>query len=636
MRELNRIILLLTVFVMVVSCSASLANAAGSKKSKITISNSNKTTVKKFVKLAGKSDSITVTVKTKYKTKKAVKANSLKLLKKLIKSAGKKNSKYKYSYKYKSVKKKNAVYTVKVKKVTKTTDKKTEDPSDTSDPSKDKTNVSKYDISKIIERVELHEVLYGFYVPYPQKQIGYRGEALTPSVDVIFKDGFEFSWRSMKKMGDIYYDSHDNPYTLKYSFSNNINVGTATITIVGSDGFTGTYKTTFEIIKKQHYFNLESYNMNLDTSETAQIKISDALGKVTFVSRDENVCKVDKNGTITPIAYGRTYVTVSEEGDANHIPYTCDVAIDVYNSDIVIPDPKDVFYNELQVDRNDDGTVRFMNHLNYGIKPEKALALIKQGRLKISAVDVTPKALKKALTDVGIPYEDPGVKIVDESTLKYEVAYGVCNRMVKIVEEYDGHLLSAFYLFTPKSSARDYEIFATVRKKVEAKLWTDDMTNYEKIKAIADYINYTTHYDTMEKEANPELWANFSIDDRMYYNEAGLTKCDAAMRCIMQLQGGFAQCTVVDSISRYFAQEDLGLKYVYNNGTFMAGEGVYIGVGTESSALSPGSHTTLFYRDASYTADQKYGYAIDSQGLMDMHGSCSEAGCRTHLIDLSE
>ena len=57
--------------------------------------------------------------------------------------------------------------------------------------------------------------------------------------------------------------------------------------------------------------------------------------------------------------------------------------------------------------------------------------------------------------------------------------------------------------------------YAMVRHKIEDALWTDDMTTLEKLCAIADYINQTTHYpftDTVTKEYNPTFREKWSID----------------------------------------------------------------------------------------------------------------------------
>lgn len=215
-------------------------------------------------------------------------------------------------------------------------------------------------------------------------------------------------------------------------------------------------------------------------------------------------------------------------------------------------------------------------------------------------------------------------------------------RVIKITAKRADIVLDTIYLTassyydhaTYSYAPQDLELYAAVRHKIEDALWTDDMTTPEKLGAIADYINQTTHYpftDTVTKEYNPTFWENWSIDDKMLYYGVG---SDPILNRTMDFQGGIVTCQATSIIERV-ATEDLGLPYLYDaaSDTVLDGEGVWVGMGSYSTNPFAPYHETLWYKDA----DERK-YPIDAQGAEYSHesgkASCEEHGCREHLISL--
>jgi hypothetical protein len=107
-----------------------------------------------------------------------------------------------------------------------------------------------------------------------------------------------------------------------------------------------------------------------------------------------------------------------------------------------------------------------------------------------------------------------------------EIEAGAGVRVIKLTAKKDGVVLGYVYLGSSgynserEYSAFDLNLYKQVRERVEAKIWTDQMSNLEKIEAMAEYINETTHYPNMEitsKEYNPTLWNDWSVDGKQLF-----------------------------------------------------------------------------------------------------------------------
>ena len=124
----------------------------------------------------------------------------------------------------------------------------------------------------------------------------------------------------------------------------------------------------------------------------------------------------------------------------------------------------------------------------------------------------------------------------------------------------------------------------------KVKAYVDDMTNLQKLYALANYINNTTHYPgagCTKKDINPTFYNDFSVDGigLFYYLFPMPT-----LNRVMDLQGGITTCIGVTVVQRA-ATEDLKLPYLYDSSTKTVadGEGVWLAVGSASSNPSVGS-----------------------------------------------
>ena len=121
----------------------------------------------------------------------------------------------------------------------------------------------------------------------------YSGKARKPAVTVTYND-------------EVLVKGID--YTVKYS--DNINPGTATVTIKGKGGYSGTVKKTFKI--KENGLWLETTAGLLFVDETYQIVPKGATGTVSYSTGDKSVAEVDANGLVRAKSAGTATITVSD------------------------------------------------------------------------------------------------------------------------------------------------------------------------------------------------------------------------------------------------------------------------------------------------------------------------------------
>ncbi len=217
------------------------------------------------------------------------------------------------------------------------------------------------------------------------------------------------------------------------------------------------------------------------------------------------------------------------------------------------------------------------------------------------------------------------------SQCKLTVTAGAGVRVCRLDAYRDGVLYDTMYVaakpYDEAGNLLDTELYTKVRRNVEQKLWTDDMSNYDKLDALADYISTTAHYPKYkctQKEVNPTLWDSFAVDDvALYYDMFNMPVLNRAMA----LRGGIITCVAVDIVCAA-AEEDLGLKYLYDKATdtVAEGEGVWLAIGSASTNPGAGAHESLAYKNA--YGDIVY---IDAQG-MHANNSCEAHGCLNKVI----
>ena len=139
----------------------------------------------------------------------------------------------------------------------------------------------------------------------------YNGSGHTP--DPVVKDG---TTQLVK----------DRDYTLSYN--NNVNAGTASVTITGKGIYTGSKTVNFKIDKASYGVSLVT--TNADFSLFAKGDLHDFLigsysGTPTFTSSDLNVIKVNADGTYEVVGMGKATIRVSIPGGNNYYDFNAGV-----------------------------------------------------------------------------------------------------------------------------------------------------------------------------------------------------------------------------------------------------------------------------------------------------------------------
>ncbi len=103
----------------------------------------------------------------------------------------------------------------------------------------------------------------------------------------------------------------------RVGYSNNTNVGTASVIIKGLGSYSGTVTKTFVINKAKQKIKINILAAQVIVGKTVVIKAS-GYGTISYRSDDSSIAKVDGSGTVTGIAPGTTDITVRAEGGRNH------------------------------------------------------------------------------------------------------------------------------------------------------------------------------------------------------------------------------------------------------------------------------------------------------------------------------
>ncbi|MDO4977829.1 MAG: Ig-like domain-containing protein [Eubacteriales bacterium] len=111
-------------------------------------------------------------------------------------------------------------------------------------------------------------------------------------------------------------------------YSDNINVGTGTVTITGIGDYTGTVSKTFTITKASQTLNVSPSSMALTVGDSQSI-IASGTGNITYSSSNTTVATVDANGLVKALAAGSASITVRAAGDSNHDTASTSVSVSV-------------------------------------------------------------------------------------------------------------------------------------------------------------------------------------------------------------------------------------------------------------------------------------------------------------------
>ena len=652
MKKSRRAMAILLAFMLILGMTCNdtfVSNAKGKKYVKsvkvaksVTVNAKKSKTVKVTVKVANKaSKAMTVKVKNKKIAKASYNAKKGKLT---IKGLKKGKTTVTLTTKAKNKKGK------KIKKVVKITVKKASSKSSKSSSTK-KTNETKeddgrIDISSKDFTIKLYSDIHSYHYDSELEKHDYDGKAFEP-LAILFN-----------KNERVYEEGN-----YKVSYKNNKNAGTATVILTGIGKYKGTKKKTFKIEKVSNFCTKKNFKNKMYVGDSYTLKYTGLYGSRKFYSMNEKVATISDDGVIKAVSTGYVEFYADASGDNNHTSvekyfigecYVVRSTASKYGFSINSWSGNYNYYKVKNCSRNDDGTATLAIAFNCDAEEEW---IDKNVTFKVT--NVTPKGIKKIFKDMGYPEtkigepkitsheisyygytEDVICPINSEGQIDYStqavsgkriaVDVGIDIRIIRVDAFSNGKLLDSAYVYAASAAAED-KLYEDVRHKVEKKIWTDDMTNHEKLSAMAGYINSTCHYPgtgCTNKKKNPALLDKYGVDGKdLFYFMCN----DVRMNRIIDMQGGIITCQA-SSIISVTATDDLKLPWLYDKktDTIAEGEGVWVGLGEYSSAPQNPGHESLIYQDANGKRT-----FIDAQGMM-TETPCSEHGCEKNIVSLAD
>ena len=485
----------------------------------------------------------------------------------------------------------------------------------------------------------------------------YDGQAKCPEISVIADSGENLV--------------QGTDFTVSYE--NNVNAGTALVRVKGVGRYTGELTETFEIDKampKMAYYGEEEaivgQPLPIVFDQKPEGKCTYEVRRLNKEETTDQYTKVNENGELVAIQAGIVEINVKIEESENYL------ATDYSLGTLTICDEEspeggfspstyaegDTYKSELKGVTVENGKGSF----DIAFESDASNKWLDE-HMRFEVEDATPSAYRKAFEWLGKDTETLVFKVENStkelrsrynygrdpivgpcadqplgdlknerlSARKITVTVGEGVRVCKVKAYRDDKLYDVIYIATkPYDTQENYldeEYYAQARHKVEAKIWTEDMTVLQKLNALAGYIRTTTHYPgsgSTKKETNPTFWNAFAVDGiQLYYYMYTMP----TLNRIMDLQGGLTTCVGVDIIERA-ATEDLGLPYLYDadTKTVAEGEGVWLVRGSYSSNPSAAAHESVIYKDANERRT-----FIDAQGMI-ADTTCEEHGCLDKVI----
>lgn len=472
--------------------------------------------------------------------------------------------------------------------------------------------------------------------------------------------------------------NHNNIYDADYHFYRvyaykNVNgkrlVSGSTTYVYGKANNVSNYN--YSVPTKSISLNKAALTMETDTTETLLVNFHPSNTSqnkhVYWSSSDYKIVSVNDKGVLTARRKGTATITVQS---VTGFKAQCKVTVVEYPKAGTSNGFKLYTYSSADTvkkltdnSRNSDGT----NTYNIEFFTNGNETWINEA-VTFEITDVTPNAYKNMYAQMGYPskaitYEinsaadrldyyhstvlesftsaGPGQSNVEAKSGKIiTVKAGMSTRALKVVAKVNGKIIDTVYVGSTgkdengEYSKQDEALYKKVRQKVESKLWTSSMSNYDKLSILAAYINKTTHYPNtaaVKKENNPTFWSNWAVDDTLLFYDL----CnDVVLNHTMDLQGGITTCYAAQILLRA-AEEDLGLKNLYDSQADVVnkGEGVWLALGSYSTNPTNPYHMTLWYKDAN---ERQYG--LDAQGLSFSESSsnlpCEMHHCLEQLISL--
>ncbi len=195
----------------------------------------------------------------------------------------------------------------------------------------------------------------------------YTGSPITPAPTVVYNG-------KTLRLGTDY----------SVTYSNNTNIGTATVTVTGKGSYLGSVKKTFKITKKAAQINVTSTSYTKRYGEAAftlGASVTSAAdgAKLSYKSSNANVASVDNNGRVTIVGAGTATITVSADETTNYEkPADKTITINVSRADQTITGP-----NNLSLTYGDDNF-----DIGVGLDPAETGATLSYASSNSSVVNV--------------------------------------------------------------------------------------------------------------------------------------------------------------------------------------------------------------------------------------------------------
>ena len=126
----------------------------------------------------------------------------------------------------------------------------------------------------------------------------------------------------------------ETDYTVSYT--NNVNAGTATVTITGKGNYSGQVAKTFTIKKADQDLQTIISDTNIIIGESATITAK-GFGTITYTSKDDAIATVSALGEVTGKGEGSTIITIKASGNSNYNAAQKTIDITVDNTNVITP-----------------------------------------------------------------------------------------------------------------------------------------------------------------------------------------------------------------------------------------------------------------------------------------------------------
>lgn len=230
---------------------------------------------------------------------------------------------------------------------------------------------------------------------------GYTGQAVTPE---LLLPGLE----------------EGTDYTVSYT--DNIEIGTATAVITGCGNYTGSIRTTFTIGKASQSFEAELTENSIVQDEVCLVVIKNAIGDISYRSEDERIARVDENGIVTGVWKGTTKIIVTADGNEYYKDAAVELEVEVTKKEAAAPSdqvdcrtltiheiPSVTYNGEPQrpavtvsdgtemLTEGTDYTVEYQNNVNAGTGIVRISGLGKYEGSQLALFEIEPCGLSEAM-----------------------------------------------------------------------------------------------------------------------------------------------------------------------------------------------------------------------------------------------